>query len=76
MGLDEMELTAVESKAAYGEIEEYVKEKTGLQVSNFYIAQVKLKCGIIERTNYNLSKRRTQDNRNIRLKKKQISWLH
>lgn len=54
--MDEMDLTKAESKATYEEIKEYVKEQTGLQVSNLYIAQVKRKCGIIERENYNKSK--------------------
>ena len=56
LNLDEMDLTAAESKATYEEIKAYVKEKTGLQVSNLYIAQVKRKCGIIERVNYNQPK--------------------
>ena len=56
LNLDEMDLTAAESKATYEEIKAYVKEQTGLQVSNLYIAQVKRKCGIIERVNYNLHK--------------------
>ena len=56
INLDEMDLTAAESKATYEEIKAYVKEQTGLQVSNLYIAQVKRKCGIIERANYNLPK--------------------
>ena len=56
VNLDEMDLTAAESKATYEEIKAYVKEKTGLQVSNLYIAQVKRKCGIVERVNYNLPK--------------------
>lgn len=56
VNLDEMDLTKAESKATYEEIMAYVKEKTGLHVSNLYIAQVKRKCGIIERANYNLPK--------------------
>lgn len=56
MNLDEMDLTKAESKATYEEIKEYVLEHTGLKVSNLYIAQVKQKCGIIERENYNLPK--------------------
>ena len=52
LNLDEMDLTAAESKATYEEIKAYVKEKTGLSVSSLYIAQVKRKCGIIERANY------------------------
>ena len=54
--MDELDLTAAESKATYEEIKEYVLERAGLKVSNLYIAQVKRKCGIIERGNYNLPK--------------------
>ncbi len=54
--MSEMDLTAVESKATYEEIKDYVLEHTGLKVSNLYIAQVKRKCGIIERENYNKAK--------------------
>ena len=49
-------MTAVESKGAYEEIKDYVLEHTGLKVSSLYIAQVKEKCGIIERMSYNLPK--------------------
>lgn len=51
--LDEMDLTKAESKATYAEIKQYVLDKFGLKVSQLYIAQVKRKHGIIERTNYN-----------------------
>lgn len=54
--MDELDLTAAESKATYEEIKDYVLEHTGLKVSNLYIAQIKQKCGIIERANYNLPK--------------------
>ncbi|MCI8403143.1 MAG: 23S rRNA (uracil(1939)-C(5))-methyltransferase RlmD [Lachnospiraceae bacterium] len=54
--LDELDLTAAESKATYEEIKDYVLKQSGLKVSNLYIAQVKQKCGIIERANYNLPK--------------------
>lgn len=54
--MDELDLTAAEKKATYEEIREYVLEHTGLKVSNLYIAQVKQKCGIIERENYNKPK--------------------
>lgn len=52
----ELDVTAAETKATYEEIREYVKEHTGLNVSNLYIAQVKRKCGIKERQNYNKPK--------------------
>ena len=54
--MDELDLTAAESKATYEEIKDYVLKQSGLKVSNLYIAQVKQKCGIIERANYNLPK--------------------
>lgn len=54
--MSEMDLTAAESKATYEEIKDYVLEYTGLKVSSLYIAQVKKKCGIIERKNYNKEK--------------------
>lgn len=56
INLDEMDLMKAESKATYEEIKEYVLEHSGLKVSSLYIAQVKEKCGIIERVNYNLPK--------------------
>lgn len=43
-------------QATYDQIREYVKEQTGLHVTNLNIAQIKQKCGIIERENYNLPK--------------------
>ena len=57
LDMDEMDLTAAESKATYEEIKKYVAEHNdGMKVSNLYIAQVKRKCGIIERENNNKSK--------------------
>lgn len=61
LDMDEMDLTKAESKATYEEIKEYVLEHTGMKVNNLYIAQVKQKCGIIERVNYNLP--RTENSR-------------
>ncbi len=57
LDMDELDITSAESKATYEEIKDYVLEKHGLQVTNFYIAQVKRKCGIIERENYNKSQK-------------------
>lgn len=47
--MNELDLTAAENK-------DYVLKHTGLKVSGLYIAQVKERCGIIERVNYNLPK--------------------
>ena len=52
--LNEMDITAAESKATYEEIKKYVVEKYGFKVSTLFIAQVKRKYGIIERSNYNV----------------------
>ena len=55
--MDELDLTAAESKATYEEIKQYVAENNdGMKVSSLYIAQVKQKHGIIERENCNKSK--------------------
>lgn len=57
LDMDEMDLTAAESKATYEEIKKYVAEHNdGMKVSNLYIAQVKRKCGIEVRENFNLPK--------------------
>ena len=50
--MDELDVTAVEIKATYDEIKAYILQKYGLKVSSLYIAQVKQRCGIIERKNY------------------------
>ncbi len=52
--LDELDATSAETKATYREIQQYVMKQTGLMVSNLYIAQVKEKCGLEKRKNYNL----------------------
>lgn len=54
--MSELDLTAAESKATYAEIKQYVLDKYGLKVSSLNIAQIKAKCGIIERENYNTAK--------------------
>ena len=57
LSMDELDLTAAESKATYDEIKAYVLEKYGLKVSSLYISQVKRKCGLDVGQNYNLSKK-------------------
>ena len=54
--VEDMDLSAAHGNASYNKIKKHVYEKTGLQVSNLNIAQVKRKYGIIERENYNLPK--------------------
>ena len=53
LDMSELDITNAESKATYKEIQEYVKNKYDLHVTNLYIAQVKREFGIIERENYN-----------------------
>lgn len=57
LDLDELVITSAESKATYQEIKDYVLKEYGLKVSTLYISQVKRKCGIIERENYNHSRK-------------------
>lgn len=54
--MDELDVTAAESKATYDQIRDYVWEHHQLKASNLYIAQVKQKHGIIERENYHKAK--------------------
>ena len=56
VSMDELDVTAAESKATYNEIRDYVWKHHQLKVSNLYIAQVKQKYSIIERENYNKAK--------------------
>ena len=56
VSMDELDMTAAESKATYDQIRDYVWEHHQLKVSNLYIAQVKQKHGIIERENYHKAK--------------------
>ena len=44
----------------YAEIRQYVLDKTGLKVSQLYVAQVKRKYGLIERVNYNSGERKSK----------------
>ena len=56
LDMEEMDVSAAESKETYQEIQEWVQEKYGFHVTNLNIAQVKRKHGIIERENYNMAK--------------------
>ena len=56
VSMDELDVTAAESKATYNEIRDYVWEHHQLKVSNLYIAQVKQKCGLEVRENYHKTK--------------------
>ena len=60
--IGEYELSEIDfsKEATFGEIKKYVLDKYGLKVSSLYIAQVKRKYGLIERENYNLSKKEKQ----------------
>ncbi|MBQ3105485.1 MAG: 23S rRNA (uracil(1939)-C(5))-methyltransferase RlmD [Lachnospiraceae bacterium] len=53
--MDELDLTDAEKKATYQQIQEYLLTQKGLKVSTLCIAQVKQKCGIIERESYRKS---------------------
>lgn len=61
--MEEIDVTAAESKATYDEIREWVQDNYGFHVTNLSIAQVKRKHGIIERENYN--KPKSEDSRQL-----------
>ena len=56
LNLDELDLTAAESKVTYEEIKAYVLEQFDLKVSHLYISQVKRKCGLEVGDSYNQPK--------------------
>ena len=56
LDINELDKTPSETKASYAEIKDYIKKNYGVNVTNLYIAQIKRKCGIIERENYNFPK--------------------
>ena len=60
IGEDELSEIDFSKEATYGEIKKYVLGKYWLKVSSLYIAQVKRKHGLIERENYNISKKENQ----------------
>jgi len=71
-------LTSAESKATYAKIKEYIYilEKFGLKVPTLYIAQIKKKCGIELRENYNKSKiKRNRLFHNAQWKKRKLLWM-
>ena len=63
-----MRTEAERRQATYEEIKKYVAEHyDGMKVSNLYIAQIKRKCGIEVRENFNLPK--SEDSRQPRCPK-------
>ncbi|HGD4283459.1 TPA: 23S rRNA (uracil(1939)-C(5))-methyltransferase RlmD [Streptococcus agalactiae] len=60
IGEDELSEIDFSKDATYGEIKKYVLDKYGLKVSSLYIAQIKRRHGLIERENYNFSKKENQ----------------
>ncbi|WP_198439481.1 23S rRNA (uracil(1939)-C(5))-methyltransferase RlmD [Aerococcus urinae] len=60
IGEDELSEIDFSKDATYGEIKKFVLDKYGLKVSSLYIAQIKRKHGLIERENYNFSKKENQ----------------
>ncbi len=53
MDLGELDITSAETKATCRGIQQYALKETGLMVSNLCIAQVKDKCSMDKRPNYN-----------------------
>lgn len=61
--IDEEDFSSINIKkdATYPEIREYVLNKFGFKVSSLYIAQIKRKYDLIERENYNKSRKADSD---------------
>ena len=72
ISLEDMDLSEFKGKATYEQIKTYVLEQTGLKVSSLYIAQIKKKCGLDVRENFNLPK---SENAHRRRKKQSCKRL-
>lgn len=57
---EEIQEMNFKKNATYEDIKEYVLNNYGFKVRNLYIAQVKRKHGLVERINYNVSKKEDQ----------------
>ena len=55
--MEDMDMSGFQKGATYEQIKAYVLEYTGLKVSSLYISQIKRKCGLDVRQNYNLPKK-------------------
>ena len=75
IGEDELSEIDFSKDATYGEIKKYVLDKYGLKVSSLYISQIKRKYGLIERENYNFSKKENQRVPNCPEEKKKQSKM-
>ena len=53
-------LKDVKGCATYTEIKEWIKSEYELKVSSLYVAQIKDKCGIEKRLNYNMGENRSR----------------
>ena len=77
VNMEELDVTAAESKATYNEIRDYVWEHYQLKVSNLYIAQVKQKHGIIERERITIKRKmKMRSSPSVRRKKMMRLWKH
>ena len=55
--LDELDVTSAEAKPTYPKIKKYIMDKYGVKLHSKDIAETKRKYGLIERKNYNISKK-------------------
>ena len=53
-------LKGVKGCATYTEIKEWIKSEYGLKVSSLYVAQIKDKCGLEKRLNYNMGEEKSR----------------
>ncbi len=68
-------LKDVKGCATYTEIKEWIMSEYGLKVSSLYVAQIKNKCGIEKRLNYNVGDNKSRVP-NVRRRKKKLLWQH
>lgn len=57
----EFETTRAECKATYQQIKKYIYDNYGIKMHTQFIAEIKREVGIIERKNYNKSKKTEEE---------------
>ncbi len=67
-------LKDVKGCVTYTKIKEWIKSDYGLKVSSLHVAQIKDKCGIEKRLNYNLGDNKSYVPKNARWRKKKRLW--
>lgn len=72
--LEDMDLSGFQKDAAYKQIKAYVLEHSNLKVASLYISQIKRKCGLDAKQNYNLSKKKKCESATVHVRERSSNY--